>query len=75
MSRTKRRQFLSILPATPCTPEMRDQVITIAESRGVSVAELQRDALSLFLGTNYSNAIEINSQSAILASQPQEAVS
>lgn len=50
--------FTELLPATPCTPGMREAVLDIALSKGVSLAEVQRDAISLFLTENYSKTIE-----------------
>jgi hypothetical protein len=40
------------LPATPCTQEMRNQVVKLAQQRGMSLSEIQRQAVSLFLRTN-----------------------
>lgn len=48
MSRTKRRMS-AFLPPTPCTPELRQAVQKFAEDHGRSIADIQRDALSLFL--------------------------
>jgi len=61
MERTKRREFEVQLPATPCKPEMRERLFELARAEGVSVAALQRNAISLFLRENYSKAIENNS--------------
>lgn len=57
--RTKKRKLSSQLPPTPVTPEMREQVIKYATSRGVSVAEIQREALAIFLRRNVSKANNI----------------
>jgi hypothetical protein len=51
MAITKRAVFTAWLSATPCTPEMRERVIAIASERNLSVAELQRQAISLFLSS------------------------
>lgn len=48
------------LPATPCTAEMRAGILEMAKARGVSLAEIQREALSFFLAENYSDAIGNN---------------
>jgi len=37
------------LPPTSCTVKMREQIIKIAKEEGVSLAEVQRHALALFL--------------------------
>jgi hypothetical protein len=47
--RTKAKRLTARLPATVCTPEMRDKVVEIAQARGVSLSDIQREALSLFL--------------------------
>jgi hypothetical protein len=40
------------LPPTPCTPEMREKVVKVADKRGVSMADIMRDAITLFLLEN-----------------------
>mgnify|MGYP000411161421 CR=1 FL=1 len=45
----KKPRFNAQLPATPCTEEMRVRVVEIARRRGMSLAEVQRAALSFFL--------------------------
>lgn len=51
MKGTKKRMDAQ-LPPTPCTAEMRDQVVGIAQSEGKSIADIQRIAISLFLSTH-----------------------
>lgn len=48
MNRFKKR-LSSQLPPTPCSAEMRARMSSIAESEGRSLADVQRDAFSLFL--------------------------
>ena len=45
----KRKVLTVRLPATPCTPEMLARVKAIADDEGRSIAEIQRDAITLFL--------------------------
>lgn len=45
------------LPPTPCTPEMRNKIEQMAHETGRSLADLQREAMSLFLARNYSKTI------------------
>jgi hypothetical protein len=45
----KRTKLIEQLPPTPCTKEMRAEVDALAEKMGLSIAEIQRRALSLFL--------------------------
>lgn len=54
---TKRRRLTAQLPPTPCTPDMRAAVINEAEKRGVSIADVQRQAFTLFLAQFDSNTI------------------
>lgn len=54
-------RFDASLPPTPCTEEMRKQVEAIARKEGVSLAQVQRTAISLFLlgfGSNANNQIQ-----------------
>ncbi|MBX3082795.1 MAG: hypothetical protein KF716_14240 [Anaerolineae bacterium] len=60
----KKRQLTAQLPITPCTPEMRDNMESIAEKRGVSLAAIQREAYSFFLSSVDSKAI-FNSKAEI----------
>lgn len=46
---TKRNRFTASLPPTPCTPEMRERMVAIADQEGKSLADLQRSAMTLFL--------------------------
>lgn len=62
MSRTYKAKYPMMLPPTPCTPEMHDLVRQIAQQQGTSIAEVQRQAVSLFLNTNYRQTIVDNSQ-------------
>lgn len=45
----KPRKLIRRLPATPCTPEMHERVLNLAGEMDVSIADLQRRAISLFL--------------------------
>jgi hypothetical protein len=62
MSRTYKAKYESMLPATPCSPELRKQIEQAAKQRGVSIAEIQREAFTFFLSGNYSQTIVSNSQ-------------
>jgi hypothetical protein len=45
-----RKKVMTVqLPPTTCTPEMRAQVVEVADRRGVSIADVVRDAITLFL--------------------------
>ena len=50
-------RFVSQLSPVFCTPEMKDQVIEYARQHNLSLSEVQRQALALFLGENYSKSI------------------
>lgn len=62
MSRTYKAKYPNLLPATPCSPEMDEQIRHIAAEQGISVADVQRAAFSLFLRRNYRQTIVDNSQ-------------
>lgn len=53
----KRVRFDAQLPATPCTPEMRKRIQELAQREGMSMAEIQRAALSLFLSAADNSVI------------------
>jgi hypothetical protein len=49
MATSKRPVLTAQLPPTPCTPEMRETLVTLAKNNNVSIADIQRQAFSLFL--------------------------
>lgn len=55
MSKSTKRKMIARLPATPCHQKMRDDIIGVAEERGVSIVEIQRQAYALFLSTTAKN--------------------
>lgn len=59
--RTKRNVLNARLPATPCTPEMQQAVVDIAIDQGASVAEIMRQAVTLFLRKSDTDTIKIDS--------------
>jgi hypothetical protein len=62
MPTRRKAQFIDQLPATPCTPKMRQHILEIAEREGTSIAEIQRKALALFLSKSNSKPIGENSK-------------
>jgi len=48
------------LPPTPCTLEMREKVLEVANSEGLSIAEVQRAAFSFFLLSLDRGSIKFN---------------
>jgi hypothetical protein len=66
----KRPRLTEQLPPTPCTEDMNTKMRDIATGEGVSIAEVQRAAYSLFLDVYYSKAIEVRSM-AIAALKPE----
>lgn len=56
MNKTKRRMSAS-LPRTPCTPELRDRMVTYAAKEGRSLTDIQRDAIALFLSKNDTQSV------------------
>lgn len=67
-ARRKVNRFTALLPATPCTSQMRDALVRIAKAEDKSVAEVQRQAYILFLSRIDSKPIKTN-QPAIIASE------
>ncbi len=51
MKYTKQR-MTALLPSTPCTQQMRDDLVAMAEREGKSLSQLQRQAVALFLSKN-----------------------
>jgi len=52
MTRYKQATLTASLPPVPITPEMRQQIETIASQKNKTLSQLQREALSLFLSMN-----------------------
>lgn len=46
----------AFLPATPCSEEMRAELVKLAKRERKSLAELQRTAISLFLAKSARSA-------------------
>lgn len=61
MKRYTQPKFNDQLPAAPCTNQMKEDVVRIARSENISVAEIIRRATSLFLSEKYSKSIDNNS--------------
>ena len=49
MATSKKKVLTAQLPSTPCTPQMRESIVELAVQRNVTIAEIQREAFSLFL--------------------------
>ena len=71
MARTAK--MVAQLPPTPCTQEMRDQVVAVADRDQVSVAAVQREALSLFLALRDRDSMAQSNKSHIHNREEQEA--
>lgn len=56
MSSTK-QPMEARLPVTPCSADMRAQMYEAAKKLGISLAEAQRRAFSLFLSKTDTNSI------------------
>lgn len=65
----KRVTFDSQLPATPCTPQMRERVEDIAKLHNMSLADVQRSAMRFFLAEYDSNP---SNESAIAVGADEE---
>lgn len=48
----RQKVLVDQLPPTPCTPDMRRRIVEISDNQGVSIAEVMRSAISLFLSKN-----------------------
>lgn len=57
------RHLSKQLPRTSCSPVIYEKIIAIADQRGVSIAEVQREALSLFLASVDNKVVGIASNS------------
>jgi hypothetical protein len=45
----RKRRYTRSLPPTPCSAEMHQRMLDIAEQKQVSVAHIQRDAFAHYL--------------------------
>lgn len=55
---TTKRRMAALLPPTPCTKEMRERLVEVAGKQGKSIAQIQREAVTLFLSRFYTESIE-----------------
>lgn len=53
-----RKKYTAQLPPTPVTPQMRERVESFAQEMRLSLSEVQREALSLFLSKNDSKKVK-----------------
>jgi hypothetical protein len=58
---TKKKTMVAYLPVTPCTMDMKDRMLKIASDKGISLAELQREAFRVFLTKSDTKSITIDS--------------
>jgi len=63
------KTLVSQLPPTPCTLEMRERMLEIADMQGKSIAEVQREAFALFLSQN--DRLSIKNESQVIAKGEQ----
>lgn len=52
----RKRRLIASLPPTPCTPELRQSVVKRADAEGVSIADVTRQALTLFLANSVTKS-------------------
>lgn len=69
--RTQKKILTARLPVTPCTPEMRNRLVAMAEKRGTSLSEIQRQAITLFFAHSDTDCIgsETDSINGVLQEQ------
>jgi len=66
MATSKRAVLTAQLPPTPCTPQMREKLVEVARQRNITIAEIQRQAFSLFLSSADTLTSNITSRSSEL---------
>jgi len=49
MATSKKAVLTAQLPPTPCTPQMREMIVKLSSQRNRTIADIQREAFSLFL--------------------------
>jgi hypothetical protein len=59
---TKKAIYTEQLPPTVCTVEMKEKTVNFATDKGLSVSEVIRQALDIFLSGNYSKTIKDDSE-------------
>jgi len=65
-------QLTAELPPMRCTPELRDRIVAIADRERISIAEVQRQALSLFLTERDRESIAQTTKSHIQHREEQK---
>lgn len=56
-----REKLTKQLPPTTCTPEMREDIVSIARRQGLSIGAVQRAAFQFFLDNHDSKTLNIES--------------
>lgn len=51
----KEARLTAFIPPTPCTQDMREEVEKVAKKEGVSIAQIMRASVSLFLSSYVEN--------------------
>lgn len=65
-------QLTAQLPPLRCTPELKDQVVAFADRERISIGEVQRQSLSLFLAARDRESIAQTKNSHIQHREEQE---
>lgn len=61
----RKKKFHTSLPSLPCTNEMRQAVIEVAEDRNLNLVDVMREAISLFLLKNDTKSINSDTITSI----------
>jgi hypothetical protein len=62
MEINRKERLGASLPPTPCTQDMREQIVALAKNNGATIAEVQRTAFEFFLRSIDSKTIAMDSK-------------
>lgn len=59
----RKKKFQTSLPSIPCTEEMRNAVVAVADRDNLNLVDVIRQSITLFLSENDTKRIELESKS------------
>jgi hypothetical protein len=64
-SMPRKKKFQTSLPSIPCTEEMRNAVVAVADRNNLNLVDVIRQSISLFLSENDTKSINQETKSIL----------